>query len=178
MKTCVRCTVEKDGSEFSRRSSAKDGLASYCKSCACGYHAEWFKKNKAKQAAQMLEYREARREQLAAYSRAYHAENTARVALTRKRYRHANPEMMRRHARLDAQRRRGVAMDATARDYFELVRLDPCSYCGGLGGEVDHIDAVTKDGTGDWMNLTGACRGCNAGKSTKPLLTALLQFAS
>lgn len=175
MKACVRCTVEKSEREFSKRSSAKDGLASYCKSCANEYHAEWYENNKTKERAQQAEYKAARRDELAAYQRAYAKTHPDECRARSIRHRQENPELYRKYARADAQRRRGAAMDATGRYYFELLRFDPCSYCGGPGGEVDHIDAVGKDGTGHWTNLTGACRRCNAGKFTHPLLTALLQ---
>lgn len=34
MKVCTQCNVEKDGCEFPKRSSNKDGLYSWCKECA------------------------------------------------------------------------------------------------------------------------------------------------
>lgn len=53
------------------------------------------------------------------------------------------------------------------------LRRDPCAYCGGPGGVVDHIVAVAAGGVHEAENLTGACRRCNARKGTKSLLLFL-----
>ena len=37
MKTCTKCKVEKDESEFSKQTSRKDGLDYRCKSCLSEY---------------------------------------------------------------------------------------------------------------------------------------------
>jgi 5-methylcytosine-specific restriction endonuclease McrA len=58
--------------------------------------------------------------------------------------------------------------------FAAVVAGDPCSYCGGPGGEVDHVDPVSAGGVSDWTNLTGACRSCNARKNARPLLAFLL----
>jgi 5-methylcytosine-specific restriction endonuclease McrA len=55
-----------------------------------------------------------------------------------------------------------------------LLRSDPCAYCGGPGGVVDHIVPRALDGQDDWTNMTGACAQCNSYKGTQPLLHSLL----
>ena len=53
-----------------------------------------------------------------------------------------------------------------------------CQYCGQAGTAVDHIEAVTRGGTGDAWNLTLACRSCNSSKSNKDIgftLTGAMQ---
>jgi len=48
---------------------------------------------------------------------------------------------------------------------------DPCAYCGGRAGEIDHIEPTSKGGAPkDLGNLTAACRSCNAAKGDKSLL--------
>jgi 5-methylcytosine-specific restriction endonuclease McrA len=54
---------------------------------------------------------------------------------------------------------------------------DPCSYCGELGGSIDHIvprlEGRTwslKDPWNQWPNLTSACKSCNNSKRQKSLL--------
>ena len=54
---------------------------------------------------------------------------------------------------------------------------DPCSYCGGPAGEVDHIQPRSRGGSEGWDNLTAACRACNARKHAMPLLAFLLKAA-
>ncbi len=41
MKTCPRCGVSKEHSEFHKRSVNKSGLCSYCKECARVYYKSW-----------------------------------------------------------------------------------------------------------------------------------------
>lgn len=56
-----------------------------------------------------------------------------------------------------------------ARDirFKDILKYDPCSYCFGPGGTVDHIEPRklrTGIARGDWYNKTGACRECNRKK--------------
>lgn len=56
-----------------------------------------------------------------------------------------------------------------------LLRADPCAYCGGPGGSVDHIvpRASRRQGVERWTNLVGACERCNGHKRDRPLLMFL-----
>jgi 5-methylcytosine-specific restriction endonuclease McrA len=38
---------------------------------------------------------------------------------------------------------------------------------------IDHIEPVSKTGSGDWDNLTAACASCNTSKNATSLLTFL-----
>lgn len=65
----------------------------------------------------------------------------------------------------------------THRDAWKrILRSDPCAYCGGLGGTVDHIvpqSAPNGGGYGglhSWINYSGACSACNGSKGAKHLL--------
>lgn len=64
--------------------------------------------------------------------------------------------------------------------YRWLVRQDPCSYCGGPGGTVDHIVPKMLGGPRwTWTNYTGACRKCNSShKRAAPLLLWLVDPAA
>ena len=90
-----------------------------------------------------------------------------------RRWRAANKEKvaaMNRHT--DAQRR---ALKVTPEDaaYVEILRRDPCCYCGEAMRDVDHIEPVARGGEGNWPNLTAACGPCNRSKSSRTLLTFL-----
>jgi 5-methylcytosine-specific restriction endonuclease McrA len=57
--------------------------------------------------------------------------------------------------------------------WMEIVRADPCSYCGKrTGGTVDHIEPRSKGGrdTHAWINYTAACPSCNVSKGDTLLL--------
>lgn len=59
--------------------------------------------------------------------------------------------------------------------WSDVLRQDPCAYCGDYGGTVDHI--VPRCGGGEvsaMTNGTGACERCNLIKSDASLLHFLL----
>lgn len=57
--------------------------------------------------------------------------------------------------------------------YEVTLRADPCAYCGGPGGTVDHIQPRSHYGANNWRNLTGACDLCNRHKRSADLLEFL-----
>lgn len=69
------------------------------------------------------------------------------------------------------EKNRGVVLTDADKWMIKLLLSDPCSYCGGAGGEIDHIDALGDSG---WQNLTAACRSCNSSKDRLPILRHLL----
>lgn len=59
------------------------------------------------------------------------------------------------------------------RRYRQILRADPCAYCGGPGGQVDHIVPKARSNRGQeqsWHNLTATCDECNNRKADAPLL--------
>lgn len=74
--------------------------------------------------------------------------------------------------RLKADFRRG---GPEAFEYVGLIGKDPCAYCGGPSSEIDHVVPVAHGGSGEWTNLTPACRSCNASKNDTELLHFLLR---
>lgn len=69
--------------------------------------------------------------------------------------------------------RRRSPQSAVNKEWLGVILNDPCSYCGGPGGTIDHIDPVASGGNNEWTNLASSCRRCNARKSDKPLLLFL-----
>jgi HNH endonuclease len=78
-------------------------------------------------------------------------------------------------------RARGARRPIGKRLRFEIYKRDRfrCVYCGRTPTEavleVDHLVPVAGGGTDDPENLFTACRDCNAGKSDRPLTSALPQ---
>jgi DNA polymerase III alpha subunit len=103
--------------------------------------------------------------------------NRERARAKHTRWREQNREWVREYAR-GRQRARRVGRQQESVGYAELVRRDPCSYCGEPGGTVDHIEPVALGGSNDVENLTGACKNCNSRKRTRPLLVFLLERAA
>lgn len=68
-----------------------------------------------------------------------------------------------------------LARTMTALDpYRDVLRADPCAYCGDAGGTLDHIHPIACGGADTWANLTGACGTCNGAKATRSLLLFLV----
>lgn len=54
--------------------------------------------------------------------------------------------------------------------YIAAMRLDPCPYCGGPGGTIDHVRPKRRGGQNVWHNYSGACASCNHRKGHRKLL--------
>lgn len=97
------------------------------------------------------------REQNPEYMRLWRASNRERV----------NESDARRKLRLLGQ---NVGHSA---DYMAAVcatlREEPCDYCGGSGGEVDHVVPLTRGGLHHPQNLAPCCRACNSSKGNRLL---------
>lgn len=122
-----------------------------------------------------------RRREIARRSDAKHRE--ARRIAGREYWKRVDPETKRQRQReWKAKNRDKVALDnhlrrviqdvdvETYRAYVRVLHGDPCSYCGGFGGEIDHIVPLSAGGANAWENLTSACRSCNSSKHASPLL--------
>lgn len=60
--------------------------------------------------------------------------------------------------------------DKESRQYAHAIVSDPCAYCGGEGGALDHIVARKNGGLDHWSNFTAVCHSCNSRKRTKSML--------
>ena len=63
---------------------------------------------------------------------------------------------------------------SASRVYRDAIRQDPCCYCGGPGGTIDHITPRSAGGLVAYDNETGACAACNQAKQSQPLLRFLV----
>lgn len=118
----------------------------------------------------------ANRAEIIAQRRDFQVANRAEV-VAKRRVRASKPAA-REAGRLSRHRQRGAAPTPDARRFVPVLLADPCAYCGASGGELDHIEPIVRGGDGDWLNLTSACRSCNASKSDRPLLQFLISNAA
>lgn len=82
MKTCTKCGIEKDESEFHKRSAATiSGVVSQCKSCVLKKSKIYYEKNK---------------EKIKEYSRNYFKNNRERCNKTSKKWRNKNKDKLRK----------------------------------------------------------------------------------
>lgn len=104
------------------------------------------------------------------YNRIWREANPERYREAMRRFARLNPDKVRSYS----EARAAAPFDAEALDYVELIRADPCVYCGAPSDSVDHIDPVSSGGMSQWDNLAPACRLCNSTKGAKPLLRFLI----
>jgi 5-methylcytosine-specific restriction endonuclease McrA len=115
-------------------------------------------------------------ERHAANHRAWYVANREERIEANRRWRDENPEKAYELGRV-AGLRRHYGLTDEAIEYADVLRFDPCSYCGAAVEHIDHIEPVSKGGCNDWENLTGACQSCNTSKGDRPLLRFLLRRA-
>ncbi len=204
-KKCSKCGVEKPLGEFYADKRASDGLSSACQDCtraaatawrlahlehsriaareyarahrkeAAVRHKRWREKNAAYKREQDRLWREQNPERKAANDRRWAEANPNRTKAARDRWRARHPEqdaLIRWRQQL---RRRGEDPSLDTLAYRNILKSDPCCYCGAPCKEIDHIeprDALDVNWN-DWSNLTASCQSCNRHKSAKSLLVFL-----
>ena len=150
--TCRRC--EKP---FSRRGTAKP---KYC-SRTCQHadrppssfiFADWYAKNREEQNAKRREWARSNPEKRKASRAKWRVKNREKLS---------KQAAVRSAARKAASNADMVAIIAVANGH--------CTYCGGQADslEFDHIEPISRGGTGAAENLIPCCRACNASKSNK-----------
>lgn len=70
-------------------------------------------------------------------------------------------------------RYRGRLLKAVPVHWREVVKRDPCVYCGRPATTIDHITPKARGGENGWRNEAGACEPCNAAKASLGLLLFL-----
>lgn len=178
MKTCSKCIAEKPLDKFSRNARSSDGRQAWCKACTLEYKRKWRDDNRdqvrATNRVQAKAYRENNPEKVRAWKHAdYERASDAYKERTRQ-WNEANRERRRSHQR--AYKERMAAVDhASVAEYTEILRRDPCCYCGDAMDVIDHIDPLKLSSDHSPDNLTAACAPCNSDKRAKPLLIWMLQ---
>jgi 5-methylcytosine-specific restriction endonuclease McrA len=117
------------------------------------------------------------------YSRGWRERNRERIReADRARKREPNREYHREYSRGWRERNRERTSNYDrCRDrkrahgpYVDVLRSDPCSYCGDPMEHVDHIEPSSKGGRNEWPNFTASCGRCNSSKGAKNLLFFLM----
>ena len=105
-KVCTKCGIKQNVVEFSKRSSAKDGLKSQCKSCDREYvlankeriskkRKEYYYKNIDRMRERQKRYVDANRDRLNEKQRVYYKNNKESCKSYQLQYRIDNPELIR-----------------------------------------------------------------------------------
>lgn len=64
-----------------------------------------------------------------------------------------------------------------ADSFRDVVRRDPCSWCGKDGGTFDHIIPQASGGKDSWENAAGACHKCNQWRGSASIVEFLAERA-
>ena len=73
--------------------------------------------------------------------------------------------------------RRGRPRRPMLAKWVNIIKFDPCAYCGGCASDwtLDHITPRVVGGSSKWDNITISCAMCNRRKGSTPLLHFLLE---
>jgi 5-methylcytosine-specific restriction endonuclease McrA len=180
LKRCTKCREEKALTEFSRRASAKDGLAYRCKKCAGDYDTVYSSAHReerrvyaaayyAAHPEEILAYRVEHREEIAAYNVAYRAEHREEGAA----YQAEHLEERAAHNHNYRARKKGNGGTHTAADIQAQYARQKgrCFYNRdhklGKSYHVDHVVPSALGGYNGPSNLVLACGPCNLSKGAK-----------
>lgn len=179
---CLSCEVEKsvpedfywDGKRYRSR----------CKVCEGERQKAYYRKNRVARNVYGQRYRTEHAEKANATTREWNKRNRDHKRAYNRAYYQAKAEELRAYARAYAQAHYDeikAVKDAKARglepctrdslDYKEILKADPCAYCGAPCEHIDHIVPVIVGGSNQWENLTAACASCNGSKQARSLLT-------
>jgi hypothetical protein len=125
MKTCGKCEVEKDESEFCKKTAAPSGLQPHCKPCMALAQRKYYARHTEKLNAATREFRARHQEYYSDYQAAYRASGKMKEAL--EKWNAKNPRKIGAHRILLKAIKDG-----------DLVR-EPC-HCGNPKSHAHHND--------------------------------------
>lgn len=174
LKTCSKCGIEKEATEFHRSSRTRDGRQSRCITCANAYSREWRQANPEYEREyysanrdRKRDYYAANREHRTEYNREYHAANRDRLREYIRKWRQENPDAVRAHANNRRARLINAEGEITADIIQDLFNRFPVCSCGQPTEHLDHIQPLSRGGSNLPDNLIPLCSACNLQKSAK-----------
>lgn len=153
MKTCTKCKILKEKTEFHKSGQTKDGLRSWCKLCLN-------KDSKAREPrykGKRKQYLENTKEQRKQHKREFYSINRDKILSDNKAWRQTNTGRM--HIYKRGAIKRGIKWMLSYEEFMEFWQK-PCNYCGSLIDTIgiDRIDSL-KDYSLD--NIVPCCYQCN-----------------
>ena len=62
--------------------------------------------------------------------------------------------------------------------YRQIIKNDPCVYCGAASVAIDHVTPIVEGGSDIWSNLAPVCKPCNSKKRSRSVLVLMLDRAA
>jgi 5-methylcytosine-specific restriction endonuclease McrA len=156
MKTCTKCSKEKELVEFYKKPLSKDGFHSICIDCIkisqAIYYKKWYQENKQSKRSS---------------NAAWFSDNPSKLNEYQKKYFQSHQDKW----RLKGHRRRALKLGGgvysiTIEEVKSMMKR-PCFYCGEESKHIDHIVPLSRGGRHSIGNLIQACASCNLSKSNK-----------
>lgn len=168
VKTCNRCKIEKQASEFYKSNVFRDGLTYCCKECSKALNSA--SRAKAMQTPEGRERLKASGQRWQKKKRANDPQWVEkRREYTRKHYREHKEEYC-HNVRSRTLRLRGIEGTHSLEAWRQLKSLfgNKCLCCGAEGKVTkDHITPVSRGGSDDIRNIQPLCMLCNKSKFTR-----------
>ena len=154
-KVCKRCGKELELNLFYKKTSKKDGLTIYCKSCTTIEHKKYNELNKEATRLTKLKYNEVNKEARLRQHKEYHSKNKDKYVIW---------EQNRRARKLS------LPNNLTS-NQWEIIKEcfnNECAYCGKQKPLVqEHFLALSNNGEYTVNNIIPSCQGCNCSKGNK-----------
>ncbi|MCP4139989.1 MAG: HNH endonuclease [Chloroflexi bacterium] len=169
-KKCNKCGKYREIGEFHKKSKSKDGLHSYCKSCASAYNKAYKNKYREKEKAYKKEYRKENKEKINAYHKEWSKANPEKRAAYKKEWRKANPEKRAAYDQKRRARKAGNGGSFTAQEWRDLCeKYDSKCLCCKKKKKLtaDHVVPISKGGTSNIENIQPLCKSCNSRKGNR-----------
>ena len=153
MKKCSKCSDLKPLIEFNNRTKNKDGKREACRKCE-SIASKIYRQNNPHKARKYSDLTKEQRilkiESVKKWNKEHKAERTLAMAKRRA-----------------LKKNNGIYL-ITPKEIAKIQSMK-CTYCGNIGGEVDHVIPLTRGGTDSIGNLVSACRSCNASKNNRTI---------
>lgn len=175
-KVCTKCKIEKNFSEFNKRSASKDGLQHKCKSCESIY----YKSNSEKILSRQRLYELENKIKVAEKKHKYHLKNKDLInARHRENYLLNKPAIQAKHSEWKSKNKEKVSNYLLKRrtlkknngvykirnSFLKKLYNSSCIVCGDTNDiEADHIIPIARGGTHSEGNLQPLCGICNPSK--------------
>jgi 5-methylcytosine-specific restriction endonuclease McrA len=118
-KTCTKCKIHKQLSEFHNKPSGIGGVASACKLCASERGKIYREKHKGEAKARAKQYYIDNRDAIIAKAKAYRLENLDKIKARKKIYRQENLERIKAHDKIYRETRDKVEVAKYQKEYRE-----------------------------------------------------------
>ena len=171
MKTCIKCKINKELTDFPQRKISSDGYRNECKICMREYNINYRKNNIEKLKEKKKIYNKKNSKKNVDRVRKWRQENKERHRENNRKYNKKNLQKERLRQKIkEAKRRDRVSKKSFVILPKEIKKIysSLCIFCGSKENiAADHIIPISKGGRTSIGNLQPLCKTCNSSKGSK-----------